>query len=654
MGHLRYDPAVGPRALACFARSASVEILPRLAAYVHALMDMLFRLRLPARALLLGLCLCINPWLIPVVAGQTAENVAIVINENSSSSQRIGEYYTRKHALPSTNVIRIKTSTEEIIDRLSYLTTIETPIAAALSRQNLQDRILYLVLTKGVPLRVSGTNGVQGSTASVDSELTLLYRRMTGQNAPIPGRIDNPYFLGTRGIDQARLFSHREQDIYLVARIDAFTVEEALALVDKATAPTAGGRVVLDERDALIDHVADDWLSDAAARLSAQGVGDRVVLEKTVKPVSVVQQVIGYYSWGSNDPQNRRRKTQMGFVPGALAATYVSSDARTFHEPPSTWTPSDNWKDRSSLFEGSPQSLIGDLIREGATGVAGHVTEPFLQSTIRPNILFPAYFAGFNLVESFYLAMPYLSWQTVVIGDPLCAPFPRKALTRADIDAGMDPEMRAPAFFAKYALDFLTKSGLPVPRHSLELSLRGQFALNRGDFADAAQSFEGATELAPRLIGSQMQLALLYDRAGKFDAAIDRYRRILDMQPNLTVALNNLAYALAVHRNAPGEALPFAQRAVATAPDDPNLLDTLGWVQHIGGDERAAAATFEKALRVKPRSAEIHLHAATVFAANKQFVEAKRELDASLELDPSFKGRADARELAARIEKSTQ
>jgi hypothetical protein len=205
----------------------------------------------------------------------------------------------------------------------------------------------------------------------------------------------------------------------------------------------------------------------------------------------------------------------MGFVPGALAATYVSSDARTFHEPPATWTPSDNWKNASSLFEGSPQSLIGDLIREGATGAAGHVTEPFLQSTIRPNILFPAYFAGFNLVESFYLAMPHLSWQTVVIGDPLCAPFPRKPLSRVDIDAGIDPEMKAPAFFSKYALDYLTKSGPAVPRRALELSLRGQFSLNRGDLADAAQAFEGATELAPRLIGSQMQLRCYTSEQGR-------------------------------------------------------------------------------------------------------------------------------------------
>jgi len=162
------------------------------------------------------------------------------------------------------------------------------------------------------------------------------------------------------------------------------------------------------------------------------------------------------------------------------------------------------------------------------------------------------------------------------------------------------------------------------------------------------------TELAPRLIGSQMQLALLYERTGKVDAAIDRYRQTLDLQPNLTPALNNLAYALAVHKNAAAEALPFAQRAVATAPDDPNLLDTLGWVQHVGGDERAAAATFERALRARPRNAEVHLHAAIVFAATSQFASAKRELDASLELDPSLKGRADVRELVSRLEKSTQ
>jgi hypothetical protein len=32
----------------------------------------------------------------------------------------------------------------------------------------------------------------------------------------------------------------------------------------------------------------------------------------------------------------------------------------------------------------------------------------------------PAYANGRNLAESFYLGIPGLSWQNIVIGDPLC------------------------------------------------------------------------------------------------------------------------------------------------------------------------------------------------------------------------------------------
>ena len=47
------------------------------------------------------------------------------------------------------------------------------------------------------------------------------------------------------------------------------------------------------------------------------------------------------------------------------------------------------------------------------------MAEPLLGNTIRPDILFPAYLAGFSLAEAYYLAMPSVSWMTVVVGDPL-------------------------------------------------------------------------------------------------------------------------------------------------------------------------------------------------------------------------------------------
>ena len=73
---------------------------------------------------------------------------------------------------------------------------IQAPIADWIRKNSAQDRILYIVLTKGIPLRVKGTSGRDGTMASVDSELTLLYRRLTGAEPPLAGPLANPYFLG--------------------------------------------------------------------------------------------------------------------------------------------------------------------------------------------------------------------------------------------------------------------------------------------------------------------------------------------------------------------------------------------------------------------------------------------------------------------------
>src|SRR5687768_3170155 len=100
-------------------------------------------------------------WSSPAVA-QSAENVAVVINDDSPDSQKVGEYYVRARSIPETNIIRIRTELTEAIDREAYAKTIEQPIATAIGRAALQDRVLYIVLTKGVPLRINGSTGHDG------------------------------------------------------------------------------------------------------------------------------------------------------------------------------------------------------------------------------------------------------------------------------------------------------------------------------------------------------------------------------------------------------------------------------------------------------------------------------------------------------------
>jgi uncharacterized protein (TIGR03790 family) len=582
-------------------------------------------------------------------AAQSAENVAVIINERSEDSRRIGEHYIRVRAIPPSNVIRIQTVTDEAVERAVFVNTILRPIGATLLRERLQDRILYIVLTKGIPLRIAGTGGTEGTMASVDSELTLVYRQMTGQSPPIVGRTANPYYLGSRAVADAKPFTHREHDIYLVTRLDAFTVDEAIALIDRALAPRTDGRIVLDTQAKLVNRTGDDWLEAAAARLTSQGEAERVVLDTTPEGVRSVTPVLGYYSWGSNDPGNQVRRFDMAFVPGSLAGTFVSTDARTFREPPAGWKPSSAWTEQAALFAGSPQTLTGDLIREGATGVAGHVAEPYLQSAVRPEILFPAYLAGFNLVESFYLAMPHLSWQNIVIGDPLCAPFRRASLASTEIGDALDQETMFPAQFAARRVAQLARALPGLEERAVKLAARTESLIARSDNAGARTTLEELTRLVPQHAPFHLQLGLLYEGEQNHTAAMAQYRRVLEIQPDNVVALNNLAYAVATHGKAPTEALPLAMKALASAPRNPVFLDTVAWIEHLLGNDASAATRIAVAVRGAPTSADIRLHAAIIYAAVGNMGAAQTELGTALALQPALANDEAVKELRGRL-----
>jgi uncharacterized protein (TIGR03790 family) len=601
---------------------------------------MKFRLR-PVRALVLMMAVCASATL----RAQSGEQIAVVVNESSPDSIQIGEYYVRQRAVPPSNVIRIRTAPEDVVERTTFTNEIEAPISAALGDARLQDRILYIVLTKGIPLRVAGTGGREGTTASVDSELTLLYRKMVGEVVLTRGSIPNPYFLGTRAVGEARPFTHREQDIFLVSRLDGFTARDAMQLIDRCSASSPGGQIVLDQRGEVANRLGDAWLDAAASKLQEAGHSERVVIGPAPQ-LAPRAPVVGYYSWGSTDPQNRKRTVDMTFAPGAIAATFVSTDARTFREPPADWVPLEQTP-RAPTFAGTRQSLIGDLIRQGVSGAAGHVAEPYLQSVVRPEALFPAYLSGFNLVESFYLAMPSLSWQTVVVGDPLCHTAPRPALAVAELDPGIDPETEQPRWFAERQKKRLGGDGLEA--RAVALWVRAENFIAQRNPTAARLALEEATRIDPTMIGAHMKVAEIYTNEENYEGAIERYRTVLKLKPEHLVALNNLAYAIAVHLKNPEEAMPLARRAVVLAKFDGSVLDTLAWIEHLSGDSATASKRVADAVRRKPDQPDIRLHAALIYAAVNAFSQAKIELAEALRLKPEFATRDEVRELQARL-----
>jgi len=145
--------------------------------------------------------------------------------------------------------------------------------------------------------------------------------------------------------------------------------------------------------------------------------------------------------------------------------------------------------------------------------------------------------------------------------------------------------------------------------------MRSESRLRKQDSAAAREALEQATAIDERLVPGHAMLASLYEQAHEYDKAVDRYRRVLAYAPADVPALNNLAYALAVHQGQPREALPLAQKAYAAAQGNPSVADTLGWIQHLLGDDAAAAHVLAQAAGALPESAEVHLHAAVAFAA---------------------------------------
>jgi hypothetical protein len=243
--------------------------------------------------------------------------------------------------------------------------------------------------------------------------------------------------------NSAEPFSHAKFGGYLVTRLDGYTQADAEALTtrslqaeqaahagakpvgeillnvapnfgftDKARQPysilpanaAAGSSGKITSEKAHLGDFNSD-LQAAADALKARGL--TVELEETARFVGSRAGLMGYMSWGSNDPKfDASAYHSLAFAPGALADTAVSTSGRTF------------------LPTEGGQSLVADLIAQGVTGIKGYTDEPLVQAIASPSILFDRYTRGWTLAESFYAASALVGWEDIVIGDPLARAYP--------------------------------------------------------------------------------------------------------------------------------------------------------------------------------------------------------------------------------------
>ncbi len=377
--------------------------------------------------------------------------VLILANRDDPDSVRLARHYAAARSVPEANLITLPMPATETIGWREFIATIWRPLLGLLVREGWIDaipmtaddafgrpklaanghRVEALVVCRGVPLKLEHDAAFFSEVSSltrrtefrtnagaVDSELSLLAQ----PNYPVTAWIANPLFR------QERPSIHARQQVIRVARLDGPSTADAQALVDRALAAERTGllgRAYVDL--AQRDRTGDGWLEDTFRQINTLGFDVTVDREPATLPATArIDAPVLYFGWYSGTADGPFLLPGFRFAPGAVALHIHSFSASSLRAPATGWTAA--------------------MVARGATATVGNVHEPYLQFTHHPNLLLRALVRGATLVEAAYEALPALSWQAILVGDPLYRPF------AVPLEDQLERRAELPASLAPYAV----------------------------------------------------------------------------------------------------------------------------------------------------------------------------------------------------------
>ena len=481
------------------------------------------------RIFILGLCLATGTaW------AELRDGLVLLANRNVPASMELARHYCALRELPEERICALDLPEGESMSRSDYETRLRDPLLAWLRaggwveqvKRNprrvqphesgwttVSTKLRALCSFHGVPVRIEDTrpwvvekiqnrldHSPQRDEAAVDSELTLLLHGIYD----IRGRFVNPYYTQLRWESGA---AGQGPFLLMATRLDGPDPEQVRRMMEGALeAENYGlhGRAYFDMRAPHTDDylVGDYWLGEAVFRFDREGYD--CIVERTDNLYGAqfpMDAAALYWGWYTEQVTGPFTQTGFAFRAGALAYHNHSANAKVLRSRTEQWT--------------------GPLLAAGAAASWGAVGEPFLGTTPHLHILADRLCRGATLAESTYLALPALSWQITVVGDPLYRPF---ALSLKDQIKKLEAEDRPEVEWAWLRrINLLVREGrlhgaLAYGRDRLRVRESGVIheklgellALN--DLAEAAlPHFDRAVELAPHP-ASSVRVGLRYLR----------------------------------------------------------------------------------------------------------------------------------------------
>ncbi|MBR5185322.1 MAG: TIGR03790 family protein [Akkermansia sp.] len=345
------------------------------------------------------------------------DEVVVVYNADSELSTEAMRRYCAGRRIPFSHRLPLYGVTRGDISRADYDLKIKSALLIAgrdksliwpAGQQGRGKKIKAMVLMPDLPLRIKEEpvngkkpqNGIPSNAAALDSELMLL-----GAEYPLASHGSNPYY------NKPALPAADERRVVMaVCRIDGPDKECIKRMIDdplKVERTGLQGWTVVDTGG---KYKQGDLMMEKIAGICTQNLKP-LFYEKSKSTIAndypLMPNVVCYFGWyinPANGPFRKESATEFAFAPGAVAFHLHSYSA-------------------TSIYDG--KTWVSALLLRGAAVTAGNVAEPFLGPSLNCGLFYEHLANGLQVADAALLASPSVSWQCIIMGDPLYRPFPQ-------------------------------------------------------------------------------------------------------------------------------------------------------------------------------------------------------------------------------------
>lgn len=327
-----------------------------------------------------------------VQAGGGGFNTVVVVNQDSSNSCALGNYFCERRHVPPENVLRVHWSGANTLwTSNDFQINLVTPLLDMLAARQLSNQIDYVVLSMDIPFQTAFGSTVNGTTSA------LFYGSRLGNGSDVLG-VTNSYAASEAVFRQATPVGAPGY-AFLTTMITAGSLTQAEQLVDQGvesdgTLPQAP--VVLAKSSDTDRNIRYPYFDNAIFNVNVLGVSS--ILRTNTDSLGGQTGFLGYETG----------LAQLELAPGTFVSGAIGDSLTSFS---------------GVIFGPNDQTNLLAFIDAGAAGSYGTVAEPYTATQKFPNPQVYFYQArGFRLAESYYQSLnaPYLG---LIVADPLAAPF---------------------------------------------------------------------------------------------------------------------------------------------------------------------------------------------------------------------------------------